>query len=85
MKDGKIENYQAVVPSTWNAGPRDGKGQKGRTRHPSWETRSRTPDVLSRFSGPCTPSIRAWRAPPHAEGEREESPGKRHLTDGFSR
>ena len=29
MKDGKIENYQAVVPSTWNAGPRDGKGQKG--------------------------------------------------------
>ena len=29
MKDGKILNYQAVVPSTWNAGPRDGKGQKG--------------------------------------------------------
>jgi hydrogenase large subunit len=29
MKDGKIRNYQAVVPSTWNAGPRDGKGQKG--------------------------------------------------------
>lgn len=23
VKDGKIENYQAVVPSTWNAGPRD--------------------------------------------------------------
>ncbi len=29
IRDGKIENYQAVVPSTWNAGPRDGKGQKG--------------------------------------------------------
>ncbi len=29
MKEGKILNYQAVVPSTWNAGPRDGKGQKG--------------------------------------------------------
>jgi hydrogenase large subunit len=29
MKDGKIRNYQAVVPSTWNAGPRDGRGQKG--------------------------------------------------------
>jgi hydrogenase large subunit len=29
IKDGKIENYQAVVPSTWNAGPRDDKGQKG--------------------------------------------------------
>ncbi len=26
---GKIANYQAVVPSTWNAGPRDPKGQPG--------------------------------------------------------
>jgi hydrogenase large subunit len=23
IRDGKIKNYQAVVPSTWNAGPRD--------------------------------------------------------------
>jgi hydrogenase large subunit len=29
IKDGKIDNYQAVVPSTWNAGPRDDKGQAG--------------------------------------------------------
>jgi hydrogenase large subunit len=29
IKDGKIDNYQAVVPSTWNAGPRDTKGQGG--------------------------------------------------------
>ncbi len=29
IKDGKIENYQAVVPSTWNASPRDGKGRMG--------------------------------------------------------
>ncbi|HSL91935.1 MAG TPA: nickel-dependent hydrogenase large subunit [Candidatus Limnocylindrales bacterium] len=29
IRDGKIANYQAVVPSTWNAGPRDGKGQRG--------------------------------------------------------
>jgi hydrogenase large subunit len=29
IKDGKIANYQAVVPSTWNAGPRDDKGQMG--------------------------------------------------------
>jgi hydrogenase large subunit len=29
VDDGKISNYQAVVPSTWNAGPRDGKGQPG--------------------------------------------------------
>jgi len=29
IKDGVIENWQAVVPSTWNAGPADGKGKKG--------------------------------------------------------
>ena len=29
IEDEKIKNYQAVVPSTWNAGPRDGKGQPG--------------------------------------------------------
>jgi len=29
IKDRKIANYQIVVPSTWNASPRDGKGQHG--------------------------------------------------------
>lgn len=29
VKDGLIENYQAVVPSTWNASPRDAKGRMG--------------------------------------------------------
>ncbi len=29
IQDGRIENYQAVVPSTWNAGPRDPQGQAG--------------------------------------------------------
>jgi hydrogenase large subunit len=29
IEDGKIANYQAVVPSTWNAGPRDLSGQPG--------------------------------------------------------
>ncbi|MCF6241870.1 MAG: nickel-dependent hydrogenase large subunit [Bacteroidales bacterium] len=27
IKDGKVANYQMVVPSTWNASPRDPKGQ----------------------------------------------------------
>jgi Ni,Fe-hydrogenase I large subunit len=27
--DGEIANYQCVVPSTWNAGPRDAMGQAG--------------------------------------------------------
>lgn len=29
IEDEKIANYQAVVPSTWNAGPRDSKGKAG--------------------------------------------------------
>jgi hydrogenase large subunit len=29
IKDTKIKNYQAVVPSTWNAGPRDTEGKAG--------------------------------------------------------
>ena len=29
IENGRIANYQAVVPSTWNAGPRDPQGQDG--------------------------------------------------------
>jgi Ni,Fe-hydrogenase I large subunit len=29
IEDKAIRNYQAVVPSTWNAGPRDALGQRG--------------------------------------------------------
>ena len=29
IEDEKIANYQAVVPTTWNAGPRDPQGQTG--------------------------------------------------------
>jgi len=29
IDDARISNYQAVVPSTWNAGPRDANGQPG--------------------------------------------------------
>ena len=29
IRNGKITNYQAVVPTTWNAGPRDEKGVAG--------------------------------------------------------
>ncbi|MDR2790038.1 MAG: nickel-dependent hydrogenase large subunit [Campylobacteraceae bacterium] len=29
IKNGLIENYQAVVPSTWNASPKDAKGARG--------------------------------------------------------
>ena len=29
VKDGKIARYKCIVPSTWNAGPRDQNGQPG--------------------------------------------------------
>ncbi len=29
VKDGKIENYQIIAPTTWNVGPRDGQGVRG--------------------------------------------------------
>jgi hydrogenase large subunit len=29
IQNGKIENYQMVVPTTWNASPRDHQGQAG--------------------------------------------------------
>jgi hydrogenase large subunit len=29
IKDGKIDNYQCVVPSTWNAGPRGKNDELG--------------------------------------------------------
>lgn len=29
INNGNIANYQCIVPSTWNAGPRDAKGQRG--------------------------------------------------------
>jgi hydrogenase large subunit len=29
IRDGEIHNYQAVVPSTWNAGPRDDRDRMG--------------------------------------------------------
>jgi quinone-reactive Ni/Fe-hydrogenase large subunit len=29
VANGSVANYQAIVPSTWNAGPKDARGQRG--------------------------------------------------------
>jgi [NiFe] hydrogenase large subunit/hydrogenase large subunit len=29
IENGRIANYQCIVPSTWNAGPRDAAGTRG--------------------------------------------------------
>ena len=63
IKDGVLSNYQAVVPTTWNASPRDDEGvSRARTRPRSSGLRSPMPNSRWRCSGPCTPSTRAWPA-----------------------
>ncbi len=44
IKNGKIENYQAVVPSTWNACPRDGKAGYGAYEAGMMETKVKVAD-----------------------------------------
>ena len=29
IEDGKIQNYQVIAPTTWNASPKDSKDQRG--------------------------------------------------------
>ncbi len=74
IKDGKIDNYQAVVPSTWNAGPRDAKGLSGayeaalQDRHscttPSSRWKSSAPSTVSTPASlaRCMWSIRTARS-----------------------
>lgn len=60
IKDGVIENWQAVVPSTWNASPRDTKGQLGAYEAALLGTPVAVADQLSKS---CVRSIaltRAW-------------------------
>jgi len=44
IKDGKIENYQAVVPSTWNACPRDSKSGYGPYEASTMDTKVKIAD-----------------------------------------
>ncbi len=44
IKDGKIENYQAIVPSTWNAEPINTKGEHGAYESCMMDTHVQIPD-----------------------------------------
>ncbi len=57
IQDGKIKNYQCVVPSTWNAGPRDEKALPGLTRHLLLVTRLLMPRSPLSFCVLFTPLI----------------------------
>ena len=44
IKDGRIENYQAVVPTTWNGSPRDPAGNIGAFEASLMNTKMERPD-----------------------------------------
>jgi len=44
IEGGKIANYQAVVPTTWNGSPRDGSGQPGAIEQAIQDETIRDPD-----------------------------------------
>jgi Ni,Fe-hydrogenase I large subunit len=47
-KGRSIKNYQAVVPTTWNAGPRDAQGQRGAYEASLLNTPDRRSDAAPR-------------------------------------
>ncbi len=62
IKDGKIANYQAIVPSTWNGSPRDANGLPGAYEAALVGTPVADPNSRWKFCAPSTPSTRAWPA-----------------------
>lgn len=44
IEDGRIKNYQAVVPTTWNACPRDANGQHGAFERSMMDTKVKVSD-----------------------------------------
>ena len=59
VKDGKVANYQALVPTTWSAGPRDSQGNVDRMKPRSCAIRWRIRNGRWSFIRPT----HAWRAP----------------------
>ena len=59
IKDGRIENYQCVVPTTWNGSPRDGAGNIGALRPASWTPRWNARKNRSKSCGRSTASTPA--------------------------
>ena len=47
IKDGKIDNYQAVVPTTWNGSPRDPQGNIGAFEASLMDTPMADPDAAA--------------------------------------
>jgi [NiFe] hydrogenase large subunit len=63
IKDGKIKNYQYVVPSTWNLCGRDGPASSARWKRPSSARPSPIPNGPWKCCVRCTASTRVSPAP----------------------
>jgi hydrogenase large subunit len=57
IKDGLVNRYQAIVPTTWNCSPRDDRDQPGP------ESRCGIPTTRSRSCGWFTLTTRVWPVP----------------------
>lgn len=64
IENQKIDSYQCVVPTTWNAGPRDDKGQIGAYEAALMGTKLAVPDQPLEILRTLHSSIPAWPAPP---------------------
>ena len=62
INNGAIANYQCVVPSTWNAGPRDARAIPALTKRRLSAPRSPSRISRSKSCARCILSIRAWPA-----------------------
>ena len=62
IENKTIKNYQAVVPSTWNAGPRDAHGQRGASKLRWQKPRLPIRSVRWKCCVRCIRLTRAWLA-----------------------
>ncbi len=63
IEDGKIKNYQCVVPSTWNACPRNEADEPDHTKPLCWITRWPIRSSRLKCCARCTLSTHASPAP----------------------
>ena len=96
IKDGRIENYQCVVPTTWNGSPRDHKGPDRRLRGQPAEHADGQPGAAGRdpahaafLSIPCLacsthardePDGQKWPPSRCAEAQRRPVPEEIEMT-----
>jgi hypothetical protein len=63
IHNGAIDNYQLVVPTTWNGSPRDAKQQRSSFEAALIGTPVANLDQPLRSSAPSIPLTRVWPAP----------------------